>query len=84
MLNLQACRLDDAYLPRVEKAVDIGPFQSVDIKSAKCKMCHASEVHEELKATSILNETQVQAVDLVLNQRLAIIEVNASDVLNIA
>lgn len=76
MLNLQACRLDDAYLSRTEQVVDIGPFQSADIMSCKRKMCHASTVHEELKATSILDETQLQAVNLVLNQRLAIIEVN--------
>ena len=77
MLNLRACRLDDAYLPRSEQVVDIGPFQSVDITSVKKHVCCASRVHEELKAKSILDETQVQAVDLVLRQRLAIIQVNA-------
>ena len=76
MLNLQACRLDDAYLPGSEQVVDIGPFQSADITSCKRKMCHTSTAHEELKATSILDEAQLQAVNLVLNQRLAIIEVN--------
>ena len=77
MLNLQARRLDDAYLPKTKQVVDIGPFQSVDIKSVKKHMCCASRVGEELKAKSILDETQVQAVDLVLRQRLAIIQVNA-------
>ena len=77
MLNRQARRLSDAYLPKTKQVVDIGPFQSVDITSVKKHMCCASKVHEELKAKSILDETQVQAVDLVLRQRLAIIQVNA-------
>ena len=76
MLNLQARRLDDAYLPKTKQVVDIGPFQSVDITSVKKHMCCASRVNEELKANSILDETQVQAVNLVLSQRLAIIQVN--------
>lgn len=83
MLNLQACLLDDAYLPRSEEVVDIGPFQSVGITSAKNKFC-ASRVHEELKAKSILDETQAAAVDLVLRQRLAIIQVNACYAVSIA
>ena len=75
MLNRQACHLDDAYLPKSDQVVDIRPFQSVDITSAKKNMCCASRVGEELKANSILDETQVQAVDLVLRKRLAIIQV---------
>ena len=75
MLNRQACHLNDAYLPKLEQVVDIRPFQSVDITAAKKNLCCASRVGEELKANSILDETQVQAVNLVLRQRLAIIQV---------
>ena len=84
MLNLHERRLDEAYLPKLEQVVDIGPFQSVDITSAKNNMCCASRVHEELKAYSILDETQAEAVNLVLKQRLAIIQVNACYVVSIA
>ena len=75
MLNRQACPLNDAYLPESKQVVDIRPFQSVDTTSAKKNMCCASRVGEELKANSILDETQMQAVDLVLRRRLAIIQV---------
>ena len=79
MLNCTACPLDDDYLRRTVRAVDIAPFQSVDTRSAKRTVHHVSNVHEELKANSILDETQVQAVNLVLSQRLAIIQVNSTD-----
>ena len=60
--------------------MDVSPFQSVAMVPAKGKLCHVSDVHEELATNSILDETQRQAVNLVLNQRLAIIQVNASDI----
>ena len=67
-------------MPTTGRAVDISPFQLVDMRSAKSKLCRVSDVHEELKANSILDETQLQAVNLVLSQRLAIIQVHSGDV----
>ena len=74
MLNLEACPLDAGYLPTTGKTIDVSPFQSQTV--AKSKLCCVSDVHEELKANSILDETQLQAVNLVLSCRLAIIQVS--------
>ena len=72
VLNLEPCPLDTGYLPTTGETIDVSPFQSV----AKSKLYCVSDVHEELKANSILDETQLQAVNLVLSRRLAIIQVS--------
>lgn len=76
VLKLKARPLDDGYLPT--KTIDVSPFQLPDAKS---KLCCASDVRKELEANSILDDTQIEAVNSVLKRRLAIIQVNGGDVM---